>query len=154
MLFKAKFYTMVAGKGRGKTQLTAFDNALQYAKVGDYNLIKVSSILPPKAEESKNIVVEKGSILPIAYGNIVSEEIGKEIVAAVGVGIPKNQEEIGVIMEYSGYEGKEQAELKVKNMIEEAMENRKIEILEIKCISSSCIIDSGINCVFAGIALW
>lgn len=70
------------------------------------------------------------------------------------MGIPKNQEEIGVIMEYSGYDGKEQAELKVKNMIEEAMENRKIEILEIKCISSSCITDSGINCVFAGIALW
>lgn len=154
MLFKADFYTMVAGMGRGKTQLTAFDNALQYAKVGDYNLIKVSSILPPKAKESKKIVVEKGSILPIAYGSIVSEEIGKEIVAAVGVGIPKNQEEIGVIMEYSGYDGKEQAELKVKNMIEEAMENRKTEILEIKCISSSCITDSGINCVFAGIALW
>lgn len=100
MLFKADFYTMVAGMGRGKTQLTAFDNALQYAKVGDYNLIKVSSILPPKAKESKKIVVEKESILPIAYGSIVSEEIGKEIVAAVGVGIPKNQGEIGVIMEY------------------------------------------------------
>lgn len=57
-------------------------------------------------------------------------------------------------MEYSGYDGKEQDELKVKNMIEEAMENRKIEILEIKCISSSCITDLGINCVFAGIALW
>ena len=154
MLFNAEFYTLVAGVGKGKTQLTAFDNALQQAGVGDYNLIKVSSILPPNAKETKDIHVNKGSILPIAYGSIMAEEKEKEIVAVVAVGIPKNQEEIGVIMEYSGYERREQAELKVKKMVEEAMKNRRIEILEIKCVSSSCVIDSNINCVFAGVALW
>lgn len=58
-MFIAEYYTMVSGVGYGKTKLTAFDNALQYAKVGDYNLIKVSSILPPKAKEANKIVVEK-----------------------------------------------------------------------------------------------
>ena len=43
-----KNYTIVSGVGKGLTSLSAFDNALLNAGVGDYNLVKVSSILPAK----------------------------------------------------------------------------------------------------------
>lgn len=154
MHFKASNFTLVSGVGKGTTELNAFDNALQMAGVGDYNLSRVSSILPPKAIETKEIKVAPGSLLPIAYGSFVSGKKGKEIVAAVGVGIPENPNDIGVIMECSDFSSKEQAELKIQEMIEEAMKNRNIEIAEIKCVVSRCVVDSRFQCVFAGIALW
>lgn len=147
-------YTLVAGIGNGNTELNAFDSALYNAGVGNYNLIKVSSILPPASREEKLVNVAPGRILPIAYGSKVGQEIGTRIVAAVAVGIPENPEQIGVIMEYSGVGEGKQAELIVADMVREAMNNRNIQIMDIKCVSSSCRVDSDFCCVFAGIALW
>lgn len=154
VMLKTNCYTMVAGVGKGSTELNAFDNALYHAGVGNYNLIKVSSILPPESKEETKVDVVPGAILPIAYGSIGTKESGKRIVAAVGVGIPKDVEKIGVIMEYSGFGEEKQAEIIVQKMVQEAMTNRKIEIMEIKCASCSCYTDSDFCCVFAGIALW
>lgn len=147
-------YTLVAGVGNGSTELNAFDNALYNAGVGNYNLIKVSSILPPVSREEMSVNVAPGRILPIAYGSKVEREKGTKIVAAVAVGIPKNPEEIGVIMEYSGVGEEKQAKLIVEDMVREAMNNRNIQIMDIKCVSSSCVVDLDFCCVFAGIALW
>ena len=54
------YYTIVSGKGFGKYALTSFDNALLDAGVGDYNLIKVSSILPARCQYKSSINLEKG----------------------------------------------------------------------------------------------
>ncbi len=146
-------YTLVAGIENGNTELNAFDNALYNAGVGNYNLIKVSSILPPARREEKSVNVAPRRILPIAYGSKVERKIGTTIVAAVAVGIPENPKQIGVIMEYSGVGEGKQAELIVEDMIREAMDNRNIQIMDIKCVSSSCRVDLEFCCVFAGIAL-
>lgn len=151
---KNSHYTLITGIGEGSTRLNAFDNALYNAGVGNYNLLKVSSILPPMVKEEKVVDVVAGGLLPIAYASKVETEIGKEVVAAVAVGIPKNPEEIGVIMEYSGFGDKKQAEVIVKEMVREAMHNRNITIVDIKCVSSSCLVNSDFCCVFSGIALW
>lgn len=153
-MLKTSRYTLVSGTGSGSTALNAFDNALYNAGVGNYNLIKVSSILPPMSMEEKSVGGEAGGILPIAYGSKVNHEKGTQIIAAVAVGIPQNQEEIGVIMEYSGFENEGQAEFIVKEMVREAMCNRNIKIEDIKCITSSCSVNSNFCCAFAGIALW
>lgn len=154
MLFKAKHFTMCAGTGKGTAELNAFDHALQTAGVGNYNLIRVSSILPPWAEEFPQIDVAPGSLLPIAYGSIVCKEAGAEIAAAVGVGIPKKRENVGVIMEFSGFCGKQYALNQIKMMVEEAMKNRGLEIAEIISTADSCIVENAFGCAFAGIALW
>lgn len=154
MLFKAGHFTLVAGTGRGTMELNAFDSALQTAGVGNYNLIRVSSILPPQAEEAIDINVAFGSLLPIAYGSIISGEEGKEIAAAIGVGIPVDRENIGVIMEYSGFCSQCQAVEKVTAMVKEAMDIRRITIDEIKFLSCSCTAGAPFRCAFAGIALW
>lgn len=153
-MLKTNRYTLVSGVGSGSTKLNAFDNALYNAGVGNYNLIKVSSILPPISKEEIVIGGVDGGILPIAYGSKIENEKGAQIVAAVGVGIPENSEEIGIIMEYSGCENEDQAILIVKKMVREAMDNRNIQIKDIKCISSSCRVDENFCCAFAGIALW
>ena len=153
-MLKTNHYTLVSGVGHGETTLNAFDNALCCAGIGNYNLIKVSSIWPPMSNEEKNVGGVPGGILPIAYGSQIGHEEGRQIVAAVAVGIPEDFTKIGVIMEYSGLGNDEQAEASVKKMVQEAMENRNIKIKEIKCITSSCIVSSSFCCVFAGIALW
>lgn len=43
------------GIGIGPTQLSAFDSALNNAGVANYNLLKLSSVIPPKSK----IVINK-----------------------------------------------------------------------------------------------
>lgn len=153
MLFNAQHFTVIAGLGRGAHLLNAFDNALQNAGVGNYNLLKVSSILPPNCQQFNSIDVTFGSVLPIAYSSISSKEKGREIVAAIGVGIPSDSKSVGVIMEYSDYTTSPLAENAVRKMVEEAMRNRNINIKSIVIKSCSTIV-SDCESVFAGIALW
>ena len=47
-------FTLVAGNGEGGTPLNAFDAALIEAGIGNLNLLRVSSILPPSAQFEKN----------------------------------------------------------------------------------------------------
>ena len=46
-----KRFFLTSGSGEASTELNAFDAALLAAKIGDTNLVKLSSILPPRAEE-------------------------------------------------------------------------------------------------------
>ena len=93
-------FTLVAGSGEGDTTLTAFDKALLSAGVGNLNLLRVSSILPPGAEYSHQVEIPPGSLTPTAYGVIIGEVPGQRIAAAIGVGIMSGS--FGVIMEFTG----------------------------------------------------
>ena len=95
-MLKTNRYTLVFGVG--STKLNAFDNALYNAGVGNYNLIKVSSVLSPISKEEIAIGGVDGGILSIAYGIKIENEKGTQIIETVGVGIPENSEKIGIIM--------------------------------------------------------
>lgn len=153
MFGKLKNYIIVSGAGRGRTHLNAFDAALHDAGISKYNLIRVSSILPPGAEEKKSIDLPAGALLPIAYGSIESSEEGTLITAGIAVAIPQSMEEHGVIMEYSGYLPEKDAEKLLYQMAQDAMEMRKIPVKEIKVKTISRKVD-GIVSVFAGVALF
>ena len=116
-------------------------------------MIRVSNILPPWSEEMPQIDIKFGPLLPIAYGSIVCKEHGTEIAAVMGVGIPKNRENVGVIMEFFGICRKKHALNQINKVVEEAMKNRRIEIAKIASTASSCIVEDEYTCVFAGIAL-
>lgn len=51
-----------AAIGRGRTALSAFDDALARLGVGDVNLIRLSSVIPPGAVLE---IVAKGSVAPV-----------------------------------------------------------------------------------------
>ncbi|MCX5779460.1 MAG: pyruvoyl-dependent arginine decarboxylase, partial [Firmicutes bacterium] len=87
MLPLPKKYFVTAASAEGETALTAFDGALLKARVGNTNLLRVSSILPPECQYAPDLVIPPGSLLPIAYGYITSSEQGEMIAAAVGVGV-------------------------------------------------------------------
>lgn len=151
MLPTPKKYFLTAASAEGRSELTAFDNALLNAKVGNLNLLKVSSILPPSCEYDPNLVIPEGSLVPIAYGAVVREAPGELISAAVGVGISENS--FGVIMEYSGICSAEEAKAKIEKMVREAFEVRKMELVDIKIAATEHKVEK-IGCAFAAVPLW
>jgi arginine decarboxylase len=146
-------YFLTAAASEGKTELTAFDNSLLAAGVGNTNLLRVSSILPPKCELVSGLTIPEGSLLPIAYGSIVSETPGELIAAAVAVGIPVDGERCGVIMEHSGVMSAEEAKAYVTKMVEEAFDMRGVPLAEIKVAGVDHRVES-IACAFAAVPLW
>lgn len=145
-------FALVSGSAEGATRLNAFDHALLDAGVGNCNLLKVSSILPPGATLVPRIQLPPGSLVPIAYGAISLDSPGEIVSAAVAVGI-HNESSYGVIMEYSGRVPREKAELIIRRMVEEAFSRR--EIVLNKCLVQAVehrIVKTG--CAFAGVVLW
>lgn len=144
-------YTLTAGSSEGEKPLTAFDQALLAAGVGNLNLLKVSSILPPGAVLTDRISIPPGALTPVAYGAITSSTPGELIAAAVAVGVSRDS--YGVIMEYSGYCSEETANQIVREMVVEAMRVRKLELIKLLSRSVEHKVDR-IGSAFAGVVLW
>jgi len=75
--------------GEGSTLLSAFDSALQNAGVSNYNLIRLSSIIPPhsKIEKSSRYQTppsEFGHKLYVVMADVRSSKVGKFIGAGIG----------------------------------------------------------------------
>ncbi len=152
MLATPTKFTLVSGSGEGKTSLNAFDRALLLSGLGNLNLIKVSSILPPGTQYQEKIEIPFGSLVPTAYGSLTSTKPGVTIAAAVAVGIPAT-DTFGVIMETSDYCSKLEIEKRITEMVIEAFTIRNMDYQEIKvCAVEHKVIDCG--AVFAGLALW
>lgn len=149
---KPKKFFLVVGVGEGKTKLTAFDKALLSAGIGNINLIKLSSILPPYVLYQKYIDIPPGSLVPTAYGSIISDRTGELISAAIGIGMA-SEDDYGVIMEFSGKCSKLDAEAKIRNMLIEAFENRQLPLNKawIKAVEHRV---EKVGCAIAAIPLW
>lgn len=77
-----------SGKGIGRTLISAFDNALMKTGVYNYNLIELSSIIPPNSKiilkRYKSNPSEYGDRLYIVKAEYRSTELGKFIGAGIG----------------------------------------------------------------------
>lgn len=144
-------FTLCAGSAEGPTRLNAFDNALLAAGIGNLNLLRVSSVLPPGCREVGKLSIPPGSLTPTAYGTITSSTPGERIAAAVAVGFTENS--FGMIMEYSGVCTKEEAERKVSHMVEEAFKQRHLPLAKVMAKGTDIVVQH-IATAFAAVALW
>lgn len=151
MLPTPKKFTLVAGAAEGPTALNAFDNALLAAGIGNLNLMRVSSILPPGAEFVEQLDIAPGSLTPTAYGAIESETPGETIAAAVGIGF--SEDTFGVIMEWSGQGTAEDAEAYIRQMVAAAFEQRNMPLKDVMVKSVEHRVEQ-CGSVFAAVALW
>lgn len=103
---KKVFFT--TGTGRHKEMLESFEMALRDAGIEKFNLVTVSSILPPGCE----VVEKEEGLKELVPGEIVftvmsrnsSNEPSRRIAAAIGCAIPKNhQEDFGYLSEHHSY---------------------------------------------------
>src|SRR3990172_8461489 len=103
-----------AGSAEGLTPLNAFDNALLAAGIGNINLVKVSSIVPPDVDIVPLPQIKPGAVIPTAYSAIESAARGELISAAVGYALPEDRLKAGVIMEYHDKTDKAEAERMIR----------------------------------------
>jgi arginine decarboxylase len=145
-------YTLVSGESEGLSKLNAFDIAILKAGVGNTNLIKLSSILPPKTRFKEKIIYPKGALIPVAYSYIVSNSKDETIAASVAIGISE-EDGFGVIMEYSGICSATYAKSAVSKMAEDALNYRNMKIKEIKALSIEHKVEN-IGCAFCAVPMW
>ena len=147
-------YFISSGVGVAEYKLISFDNALIDAGISNYNLLRVSSILPIGCTKAEKVDVKYGSPLLVAYGEISSNQIGERVSSAISIAIPDNNTDIGIIMEYAGVcEEKEALDI-VQEMAERAMKNHGISTKEIVLSSQSAIVTNGYTTVISAVSLW
>ncbi len=147
-----KFF-LVSGSAEGPTFLNSFDNALLAAGIGNTNLIRISSILPPGAREIPATTLPFGSLVPMAYTSESSDVPGELIAAAVAVGLPQEEDQPGVIMEHHIRGYAEDCEEVARQLIRSAFENRGIALQEIRSVAVETKVVK-LATAFAGVVLW
>jgi len=146
-------YMLVEAAAEARTQLNAFDKALLKAGVGDTNLMRVSSILPPNAQHMKTLRLPAGGLIPIAYASITSNQPGQKIASAVAVGIPEDPNEAGVIMEWEDTCGLTEVKKVVRQMVEDAFAYRNRALNRIEVAGAEHTVER-CGAAFAGVVLW
>lgn len=151
MYEQPKMVCLASGAAEGESELTAFDNALRKAGIGDVNLIRVSSIVPPGAKMSPLPDLPFGSLTPAAYARAVSDVPGQVISACIGVGWTARG---GVLMEASGVdETAEEIEARTRLMVEEGMRVRGMEPFELHFATAEHTVER-IGSAIAAAVLW
>lgn len=153
MLPTPNVFCLVKGAGEGRMLLNAFDQALLAAGIGDTNIVRMSSIIPPGACERSRMVLPKGGLIPTAYAHIDSDLSGEIISAAVAVALPDDITQAGVIMEYEAKAPLHVVEDKVRQMAEDAFAYRNRKLREIKVTGIEHTVQE-CGAVFAGAVLW
>jgi arginine decarboxylase len=143
---------VTAGHAEGGTSLNAFDNALLAAGIGNINLIKVSSILPPDVPVIDLPKITPGALIPTAYAAVTSVVPGETIAAAVGYAIPDDPAKNGVIMEFHGHATREEAEDAIRAMLDEAFRVRGEPVREMKVLAVEHTVER-VGCAVAAMAL-
>lgn len=81
---------VVSGLGTGPTKLAAFDSALNHAGIANYNLIKLSSVIPPaskiklNSQPLKNLPGNWGDRLYVVMAERRAETPNEEAWAGIG----------------------------------------------------------------------
>lgn len=132
------------GVGRGPTELSAFDQALVDAGVANFNLLYLSSVLPPNSDVIKEkdntqpIVGDWGDKLYVVMAQMRTLQRNQEAWAGIGwIQDPKTNK--GLLVEHEGHS---EAEVRadIENSLKGLQENRhmmfgpiNMEVVGLKC---------------------
>ena len=141
-----------AGHAEGGSTLNAFDNALLAAGIGNINLIRVSSIVPPDVEIVDLPKIKPGALIPTAYAAVTSEVPGQVVAAAVGYALPDDPAKPGVIMEYHDVADRQTAERTIREMLDEAFRVRGETIREMRVFVAEHTVER-VGCAVAAVIL-
>ena len=148
MIPKAFFVT--SGKALSKvSRLNTFDLALKDAGIAQCNLVKVSSIIPPKCRETTLKALPVGSI---TYA-VISKAEGKGGMISAGIawGVEENHG-YGVVAEACGNIDEPSARKKLEEKIREMAKIRGIELSKVKYrIETLDVPEESYGCVTAAL---
>jgi arginine decarboxylase len=107
MAFVPKRVFFVKGVGRHKEELHSFEKALRDAGVAPFNIVKVSSIMPPHCE-----IIQRSEGLPcLMPGEVVfsvlarnaTNEANRLVAASVGCAVPADRNNYGYLSEHHSF---------------------------------------------------
>lgn len=137
---------ITTGKGVGRTPISAFDAALKDARVYNYNLIYLSSIIPPGSEIEVRKIPEDdekwGDRLYVVKAEMRSRESGKYI--GVALGWCKFEDGKGIFVEHEEIgETKEAVERNLREEVRKSLGDmcrlRNVQVNEDKFQMRLCI---------------
>lgn len=131
---------ITSGKAEGPSKLNAFDNALLDARIGDVNLIKVSSIIPADSEFVELPRLKAGDMINCVLAHSTSNKKGDIITAVIAVA---TSDDFGCVVEHSDV-NKDPKVVREKAvfMAEEMMKIRKMQINEIIIAEQSHVVEN------------
>jgi len=95
------------GVGVHKEKLQSFEKALRSARIERFNLVGVSSILPPRCKivgRAKGLnFLEAGQIVHCVLAKQSTNEANRLIVSSVGVAVPSDPEQYGYLSEHHAF---------------------------------------------------
>lgn len=98
---------LTKGAGIHKDRLASFELALRDAGIEKFNLVYVSSILPPNCKlvpkEEGLSHFKAGQIIYAVMARSDTNEPNRLISSAIGIAVPKDPNEYGYLSEYHGY---------------------------------------------------
>ena len=104
---------LTKGAGRHKEKLQSFEMALRDADIAKYNLVRVSSILPPGCKIiSRNRGVEllaAGEVIHCVFSENSTNEPNRLLVSSIGIAIPTGRERYGYLSEHHSFGQTERA---------------------------------------------
>lgn len=105
MIPKKIFFTK--GVGRHKERLASFELALRDAGIEKYNLVYVSSILPPNckmiSKEEGLKYFNPGEIVYCVMARVENNEHNRLAAASIGVAVPSDPNQYGYLSEHHTY---------------------------------------------------
>lgn len=128
--------SVTTGTGVGPTQLAAFDHALVNAGIANYNLIYLSSVLPPKSDvvvgKSPKITGQWGDRLYVVIAQKRVSTRNKEAWAGIGwMQDPKTKQ--GLLVEHEGHSESEVRD-DIKASLKALAQNRSLQFGEIQMV--------------------
>jgi arginine decarboxylase len=140
------------GHAEGETKLNAFDNALIAAGIGDWNLVKVTSVAPAAARFiDVRPDAASGSVVPVVLAAIQSDHPGERLTASIAIG--RGNGSHGMIMEASGPGEPAEMETIVQRMLDESFMRRGLELETVTVRSVSHTVEK-VGASVAAVVLW
>ena len=106
-MFVASKIFLTKGVGRHREKLSSFELALRDAQIAMFNLVRVSSIFPPKCKlvSSREGLpyLTPGQITYCVMSENATNEPHRLIAASVGVAVPKDDSNYGYLSEHHSY---------------------------------------------------
>ncbi len=106
-MFIPKRVFLTKGVGRHKEKLASFEAALRDAGIAPFNIVRVSSILPPGAKvlsRAKGLqYLSPGELIYAVMSETSTNEPHRLIAASIGVAVPRERNQYGYLSEYHSY---------------------------------------------------
>lgn len=98
---------LTRGVGKHREKLASFEEALRAAQIAEFNLVRVSSIYPPKCKILKREMGVKqlrpGQIVHVVLAECATNEPRRLLASSIGVAIPRDPDQFGYLSEFHGF---------------------------------------------------